>query len=232
MCFRVRNSLRPHTFIPKTCARRFGLLHRIPPQPAKRRPGEILFELQEDAEERGEQEDLFVPADHPSDYAPTHSAPLHQPLNWRRDSESTRLSLESGARAHSSHHPAADYHFSRHEEYDAYGHDHRDESLNDEEQFGVADQTPLYQRAFMHPYPASSILNGNLTLVMKNRLLNTMLQGTSRQVISPFERRVSRPATNNMSQGRTGNSYEAEGEPHDIPITADMNSDSSLASVD
>lgn len=41
---------------------RFGLLHRIPPQPEDRLPGSTPVELQEAAEEYEEQE-LFVPAD-------------------------------------------------------------------------------------------------------------------------------------------------------------------------
>jgi hypothetical protein len=61
--------------------KRFGLLHRIPPQPVDRLPGTIPIELQQTTEEYEEQ-DLFVPADvHEPHFSPEQLA------NWRRQEQ-------------------------------------------------------------------------------------------------------------------------------------------------
>jgi len=58
-----------------TPVQRFGLLHRIPPQPEDRIPGSVPPELQEQEDEYGSQ-DLFVPADVDDNHA-----------DWRREEQ-------------------------------------------------------------------------------------------------------------------------------------------------
>lgn len=59
----------------------FGLLHRIPPQPEDRVPGTVPAELEEQAEEEYEDQDLFVPAD--TELQEVHHSPS-QIAEWRR----------------------------------------------------------------------------------------------------------------------------------------------------
>lgn len=74
---------------------RFGLLHRIPPQPADRLPGSIPMELQE----AHEQQDLFVPADVHSE---SHFSP-ERLAEWRRQEQEDWVQETMGARGLYSH---------------------------------------------------------------------------------------------------------------------------------
>ena len=83
----------------KHLALRFGLLHRIPPQPADRLPGTTPPELHEPADDY-EQQELFVPADvHPeTQYNPAQLAEWRrqeqEQEQWNRESLATRSMYE------------------------------------------------------------------------------------------------------------------------------------------
>lgn len=74
---------------------RFGLLHRIPPQPEDRIPGSIPPELQEEDEGEYEQHQLFVPADSEDQNSWQHheATTYHQPV--ARPAQPIRVPLPS-----------------------------------------------------------------------------------------------------------------------------------------
>ena len=86
-------------FFKKNSLVSFGLLHRIPPQPEDRVPGTMPAELQEQADEEYESQDLFVPADAELG----HHSPS-QIAEWRLR-EQEQWNREVQARSAASGHP-------------------------------------------------------------------------------------------------------------------------------
>lgn len=94
---------------------RFGLLHRIPPQPEDRLPGTIPPELQEQGDEYGSQ-DLFIPADvDESQHTHGHTA------DWQRQ--------EQNQWNHESIPKSKDGHAATQAGHDHHSHDHEGLSL-------------------------------------------------------------------------------------------------------
>jgi hypothetical protein len=129
-----------------SCACRFGLLHRIPPQPVER---QIPLELQEDYP--NEEQDLFVPADvqHSEDLGPVDTWRSHQG-DLRRE-----LAQELGSRSQE-----ADY---RHDpiDFDESGSQSRLSDEGHPHQTDPVEQTPWRPTNFTPLSRTHSVPNGN-----------------------------------------------------------------------
>ncbi|KAG6813583.1 hypothetical protein H0H92_009627 [Tricholoma furcatifolium] len=96
---------------------RFGLLHRIPPQPEDRLPGSIPPELQE-AEAEYEDQELFVPADVQPEVPYSHE----QLQEWQRQ-EREEWHRETAARSNYNFHDQSSAHLAK-ARYIGHQHDH------------------------------------------------------------------------------------------------------------
>ncbi|KAF9468614.1 GRASP55/65 PDZ-like domain-containing protein [Collybia nuda] len=149
------------------CVFGFGLLHRIPPQPADRLPGTTPIELQEATGEFEDQE-LFVPAD-------VHSEPHFSPeqlVEWRRQEQeqwnqetlANRSFYEQGSHSALGPQNMVMDHI-HHEHSDHESHDYEHEHSHDSHS-GVLLQAPALPHNPVSPARNSSghLLNGESSL--------------------------------------------------------------------
>jgi len=129
--------------------RRFGLLHRIPPQPADRLPGSIPVELQE----AHEQPDLFVPADMHSE---SHFSP-ERLAEWRRQEQEEWVQETMGARDLYSH-PAGDKDTNG---PDALQRRQSTDKPGDQPSFDIHRTSRTYSPVLAHGQPSGPLTNGH-----------------------------------------------------------------------